>query len=86
FAVLDFFQAGESLPDKFGRFYCRKVLPAVGQIISGDGRAYRYLAESMDGFCGAVEFKERVQHCGFELVDQKKFSMGMCWFFLFRKV
>ncbi|MCA9438030.1 MAG: ubiquinone/menaquinone biosynthesis methyltransferase, partial [Candidatus Omnitrophica bacterium] len=85
FVVLDFFQAGESMADKFGRFYCRKVLPTVGQMISGDGRAYRYLAESMDGFCAPDEFEKRVRDCGFELVEQKKFSMGMCWLFHFRK-
>jgi ubiquinone/menaquinone biosynthesis methyltransferase len=70
FAVLDFFQAGESLSDKFGRFYCRKVLPAVGRLISGDGKAYKYLAESMDGFCGTEEFVERVRGCGFELAGK----------------
>lgn len=86
FAVLDFFQAGNSLPDRFGRFYCRTVLPTVGSLISGDGRAYRYLAESMDGFCSADEFEKRVNGCGFETVQKKKFSMGMCWFFLFRRM
>jgi len=85
FVVLDFFQAGESLSDKFGRFYCRKVLPAVGGIVSGDGRAYRYLAESMDGFCGVDEFEKRVLRCGFDRVGARRFSMGMCWMFHFKK-
>ncbi len=86
FVVLDFFQAGESLADKFGRFYCRKVLPTVGHLISGNGKAYQYLADSMDGFCGIDEFEERVERCGFDRVGRKRFSMGMCWLSHFRKV
>jgi len=85
FAVLDFFQAGAKAADRLGRFYVRKVLPCVGGVVSGNREAYQYLADSMDGFCSPQEFVGRAAINGFEMVEEKRFLLGMCWLFLFRK-
>jgi demethylmenaquinone methyltransferase/2-methoxy-6-polyprenyl-1,4-benzoquinol methylase len=85
FAILDFLQAGHGVSDALGRLYIHHVLPAVGSLVSGDRRAYRYLAESMEGFCSDTEFRATVQACGFEIVQERRFFLGLCWFFLLRK-
>jgi ubiquinone/menaquinone biosynthesis methyltransferase len=85
FAVLDFLKAGRGLPDALGRFYIHKVLPTVGSWVSGDRRAYRYLAESMEGFCSEGEFREKAHAAGFAAACEKRFFLGLCWLFVLRK-
>lgn len=79
FAVLDFYEAGKSLSDRFGRFYVHKVLPFVGGLVSGNREAYRYLADSMDGFCSVDQFVGRAERAGFSVKIRKRFFLGLCW-------
>jgi len=79
FALLDFFRAGTSLSDRFGRFYVHKVLPFVGGLVSGNREAYRYLADSMDGFCSVDQFVRRAEGVGFSVKIRKRFFLGLCW-------
>ena len=85
FAVLDFFQVGKGIPDRLGRLYVRTILPRVGGIVSGDREAYQYLADSMDGFCSPRDFAGLAQASGFRVIAQKRFFLGLCWFFLLGK-
>jgi demethylmenaquinone methyltransferase / 2-methoxy-6-polyprenyl-1,4-benzoquinol methylase len=45
--------------------YSFTVMPAVGQVVTGDGAAYRYLAESIRTFPGAEEFAAMIAESGF---------------------
>lgn len=85
FAVLDFFQAGDSFSDRMGRFYVHRILPSVGGMVSGNRAAYQYLADSMDGFCSAREFIARAEDAGFRLKLEKRFILGLCWLLLLVK-
>jgi demethylmenaquinone methyltransferase/2-methoxy-6-polyprenyl-1,4-benzoquinol methylase len=46
-------------------FYFRRLLPAVGAAVSGDGNAYRYLPESVLGFPQRQGFVDRMAAAGF---------------------
>lgn len=81
FGILDFVKAGDGLGDKLGRLYVHHVLPTVGALVSRDGRAYRYLAESMEGFCSEPEFCDTARSAGFEVTTRKRFFLGLCWYF-----
>lgn len=85
FAVLDFFQVGKGISDRLGRLYVHTVLPTVGGIVSGNREAYQYLANSMDGFSSPSGFARAAQNCGFQVITQKRFFLGLCWFSLLRK-
>ncbi|MCG3198326.1 MAG: ubiquinone/menaquinone biosynthesis methyltransferase [Candidatus Omnitrophica bacterium] len=85
FIILDFFRAGSGLSDALGRLYVHHVLPLVGALISGDRHAYRYLADSMEGFCTDREFGEVVRLSGFEVTHRHRFFLGLCWLFRLRK-
>jgi ubiquinone/menaquinone biosynthesis methyltransferase len=45
--------------------YSFAVMPAVGQVVTGDGAAYRYLAESIRTFPCAEEFASMIAQSGF---------------------
>jgi len=85
FAILDFLKVEQGFSDRLGRVYVNHILPTVGSLISRDRQAYRYLARSMDAFCSAEEFRGVVRENGFEISEEKRFFMGMCWFFLLKK-
>lgn len=68
FVILEFFRPERSLTRFFHHVYNRRVLPAVGAAISGDDKAYRYLADSMERFYSLAEAEELMRDCGYERV------------------
>jgi demethylmenaquinone methyltransferase / 2-methoxy-6-polyprenyl-1,4-benzoquinol methylase len=57
--------------------YSFTVMPAVGQVVTGEGAAYRYLAESIRTFPGAAEFAGMIGHAGFSRVTTRKLAGGI---------
>lgn len=47
------------------RFHLRFVLPALGHLVAGDGRAYRYLARTIETFPSGEAFCELLRQAGF---------------------
>jgi demethylmenaquinone methyltransferase / 2-methoxy-6-polyprenyl-1,4-benzoquinol methylase len=85
-AVLDFLRSQDSQMERLKRLYIQGVLPVVGFIASGDGQAYRYLAESMEKFYSGEEFLAAAHTAGFKVTHRKRFFLGSCWCFMLRKV
>lgn len=48
--------------------YCRRVMPPLGQWITKDGAAYRYLAESIQTFSGKRALAARMEAAGLQEV------------------
>ena len=71
--VLEFFPAEKPLVAGLFRFYFRRVLPAVGGLVSGDRAAYRYLPASVDEFLDRAAFTELLARQG--LVDIRKVEL-----------
>jgi demethylmenaquinone methyltransferase / 2-methoxy-6-polyprenyl-1,4-benzoquinol methylase len=57
--------------------YSFTVMPAVGHVVTGDGAAYRYLAESIRTFPGAEEFAAMIGKAGFARVTVRKLAGGI---------
>lgn len=60
------------------KLYFLHVLPAVGGKVSGDKAAYRYLPASVLRFPKPKEFARIMENCGFERVQVKSFTFGIC--------
>jgi demethylmenaquinone methyltransferase/2-methoxy-6-polyprenyl-1,4-benzoquinol methylase len=58
------------------RFYLFKMVPVIGRLLSGDGRAYRYLPNSVGGFISRIELKRVMESVGFRQVHCKNLNFG----------
>ena len=75
-AILEF---AEPAPGVFGelyRFYCRRILPVIGGMISGDSKAYRYLPKSVARFFRPEEFVGVMRGAGYEGVRYVLMMLG----------
>ena len=59
-------------------FYFKTICPFVGRLISGDGRAYTYLYESVHVFPDGDDFLEVMKSCGYSKLSCKKYTFGIC--------
>jgi demethylmenaquinone methyltransferase/2-methoxy-6-polyprenyl-1,4-benzoquinol methylase len=57
--------------------YSFNVIPALGQVVAGDGEAYRYLVESIRKFPKPQAFAGMLRAAGFRRVDVKILSGGI---------
>ena len=58
--------------------YFRHVLPLIGSWTSGDGRAYKYLYESVQAFPDYDAFNQELLKAGFERPSYTTLSLGIC--------
>ncbi len=59
----------KGLMDRLTLFYMKRLLPAIGRLISKDPRAYTYLPESIEAFLSSEQMADKLQAAGFELVQ-----------------
>jgi len=62
--------------------YFRHILPLIGSWTSGDGRAYKYLYESVQAFPDYEAFNEELIKAGFERPTFTPLSLGICAIYL----
>jgi demethylmenaquinone methyltransferase/2-methoxy-6-polyprenyl-1,4-benzoquinol methylase len=74
--ILDFSEPG-GLMGKLYAFYFRRVLPAVGSLISGVSGPYRYLPASVEKFPAPTELLQVMRSVGFEQVSWTPYSFGI---------
>ena len=77
FVTLDFFRPDAARSRLFHEIYARRVLPAVGGLISGDREAYDYLARSMEGFLTRVAYERLLAASGFGDVWGADLTLGI---------
>lgn len=58
------------------RFYFHRVVPRVGQLVSGDREAYTYLPQSVDRFLTPRELSRLMERVGFRAVTYQPLAMG----------
>ena len=58
--------------------YFRHILPLIGSWTSGDGRAYKYLYESVQAFPDYDAFNKELLKAGFERPSYTTLSLGIC--------
>jgi ubiquinone/menaquinone biosynthesis methyltransferase len=77
FVTLELFRPTRATTRVFHGAYARLVLPAVGGIVSGDRRAYEYLARSMAGFLTRQQYEHLLASAGFGQVDAYDLTLGV---------
>lgn len=76
-AILEFSTPPNELFRGLYAFYSRRVLPAIGGLISGDPDAYRYLPESVAKFPGAERLAAEMEGAGFTRVRFERLTFGV---------
>lgn len=76
--VLEFSKPKSWLVGKLYRFYFSRWVPWVGALISKDKSAYAYLPASVEVFPDGMQFAELLEKTGFERVQWRPLTFGIC--------
>jgi demethylmenaquinone methyltransferase/2-methoxy-6-polyprenyl-1,4-benzoquinol methylase len=77
FLCLEFSRVAAPGLDSLYDLYSFAVLPKLGEIVAGDGAAYRYLAESIRRFPAQAPFAKLIGKAGFSQVKFRNLSGGI---------
>ena len=77
FLCLEFSRVTVPGLDSLYDLYSFSVLPRLGEVVAGDGAAYRYLAESIRRFPGQGSFAAAIAAAGFAQVKFRNLSGGI---------
>ena len=75
--VLEFSQIPNDLMQKAYDLYSFNVIPAMGQMVTGDRDSYQYLVESIRKFPEQERFAEMIRTAGFGQVKYRNLSLGI---------
>ncbi len=75
--VLEFSQPTRFPIKQIYRFYTRVLLPRIGQAISRDAGAYRYLPDSIAAFPSGEAFLSELREAGFGDVEARPLTLGI---------
>lgn len=76
-AVLEFAEPPGAIFGRLYRFYFRRVLPTIGELVSGSRRAYGYLPASVARFPSPEDLAEQLRAAGFENVCFERWMGGI---------
>ena len=65
--------------------YAKYVMPTLGRIFSKDAKAYRYLPDSIAAFPQGEVMQEIIMKAGFNKVEFRRFTGGVCTFYMATK-
>jgi demethylmenaquinone methyltransferase/2-methoxy-6-polyprenyl-1,4-benzoquinol methylase len=77
FLCLEFSRVAAPGLDRLYDLYSFSVLPRLGELVAGDGAAYRYLAESIRRFPPQKAFARMIGEAGFAQVKYRNLSGGI---------
>ncbi len=77
FLCLEFSRVAAPGLDRLYDLYSFSVLPRLGEVVAGDGAAYRYLAESIRRFPPQPAFARMIEKAGFARVKWRNLSGGI---------
>lgn len=60
----------------FNNIYLRFILPYLGGIVSGNLKAYRYLARSSRNYYSITEMASILEEAGFSIISRRSFFLG----------
>jgi len=75
--ILDFGMPQNSMMAALYRFYFQKILPKLGNLISGVDGPYGYLPNSVESFPPAGELKKMIEAAGFRDVEYRLLTGGV---------
>jgi demethylmenaquinone methyltransferase/2-methoxy-6-polyprenyl-1,4-benzoquinol methylase len=77
FLCLEFSDVDVPGLDRLYEAYSFAAIPAIGQLIVGDGEPYRYLVESIRKFPRAPQFRRRIEAAGFRRASFSRLTGGI---------
>lgn len=77
FLCLEFSAVDVAGLDRIYELYSFNVIPALGQLVTGDGEPYRYLVESIARFPNQARFAAMIERAGFGRVTYRNLSGGI---------
>ncbi len=77
FLCLEFSNVDIAALDRLYEAYSFRAIPKIGQLVTGDAEAYRYLVESIRRFPPAEEFRNMIANAGFDRASFVKMSGGI---------
>jgi demethylmenaquinone methyltransferase/2-methoxy-6-polyprenyl-1,4-benzoquinol methylase len=77
FLCLEFSRVTLPVFDRLYDLYSFRALPMIGQAVTGNGDAYRYLVESIRRFPSQERFAAMIAAAGFDLVKYRNLSAGI---------
>ena len=75
--VLEFSQLPDPGLQKAYDLYSFNVIPALGQMVTGDRASYQYLVESIRKFPGQEAFLAMIRDAGFAMAKYRNLTMGV---------
>ena len=75
-AILEFAEPPPGLAGDLYRWYCRKVLPKIGGLLSGNPNAYKYLPASVARFFRPEELASLMTQVGYGSVSFELWTLG----------
>ena len=75
-AILEFSEPPPGLAGDLYRWYCRKLLPKIGGLLSGNPNAYKYLPASVARFFRPDELASLMAHVGYGSVSYELWTLG----------
>jgi demethylmenaquinone methyltransferase / 2-methoxy-6-polyprenyl-1,4-benzoquinol methylase len=74
--MLEFTEPAPGLAGNAYKFYCQKLLPKIGGLISGDAAAYAYLPKSVARFFRPEELSGLMRQVGYQDVRYQLMTLG----------
>jgi demethylmenaquinone methyltransferase / 2-methoxy-6-polyprenyl-1,4-benzoquinol methylase len=78
--VLEFSQIPNDMLQKAYDLYSFNIIPALGQVVTGDRASYQYLVESIRKFPDQDRFAAMIAEAGFGQVKYRNLSLGIAAF------
>ncbi len=75
-AILEFTEPPPGLAGDLYRWYCRKLLPRIGGLLSGNFGAYKYLPASVARFFRPQELASLMSEAGYGSVSYELWTLG----------
>jgi demethylmenaquinone methyltransferase / 2-methoxy-6-polyprenyl-1,4-benzoquinol methylase len=77
FVILEFSRPDSAVLNALYQLYFKRILPAIGSLISGHPTAYRYLPDSVSNFPTREELARRMRSAGFSKVSWRPLTFGV---------
>lgn len=77
FLCLEFSQVDLPLVERIYDQFSFRIVPKLGEVVTGDAHPYRYLVESIRKFPKAEEFREMIAQAGFRRASFERLTGGV---------
>ncbi len=84
-AIIEASEPDNTIFRAFHSLYFGKIVPMLGKMVSGDGRAYSYLPKSTSAFPNGKSFTDICSKIGFKEVKWQPLTLGACAFYTMTK-